>query len=167
MRRSLLLGLVSLATLTAFAPEAGAAPTRWARNGHLYEVLFVRVGVTWPEARRLARRRGCGWDLVTITSAAENDFVFGLARRKVPAVFDAEGGSGPWLGGVQPTGSPEPAGGWRWVTAEPFRYTNWNPGEPNDSGGEKHMNSYRSGTWNDAKATDRLQGYIAERHRRC
>ncbi len=32
---------------------------------------------------------------------------------------------GPWLGGYQPKGSTEPAGGWRWLSGETWDYSNW------------------------------------------
>jgi hypothetical protein len=162
MRRLIVVGLAVLALVSAAAPEASAKPVKWKRNGHLYEVLFVKAGVSWTEAQQRAVRRGCGWYLVTITSAAENRFVFDLARHKKPAVFDSVGGHGPWIGGLQPTGSPEPAGGWSWVTGEPFKYVNWNPGEPNNSGDEQYINTYRNGTWNDNDDTDKVQGFIIE-----
>ena len=39
-----------------------------------------------------------------------------------------------YLGGIQSPGGDEPAGGWQWVTGEPWVYTNWGPtGEPNNS----------------------------------
>jgi hypothetical protein len=37
-----------------------------------------------------------------------------------------------WLGATQTPNSPNPAAGWRWVTNEPFIFTNWFDGEPND-----------------------------------
>jgi hypothetical protein len=36
---------------------------------------------------------------------------------------------GPWLGGVQKDDAVEPDQGW---TNDPWGYTNWAPGEPND-----------------------------------
>jgi hypothetical protein len=55
-------------------------------------------------------------------------------------------------------GSPEPGGGWQWVTGEPWGFTNWNAGKPNDLGGnEDCLTIYTKyaaaneppGTWND------------------
>ena len=46
---------------------------------------------------------------------------------------------GPWLGGFQPDGAPEPDGGWQWVTGEEWSYTNWGIGEPNDITGEQYL----------------------------
>ena len=41
-----------------------------------------------------------------------------------------------WIGGYQPSGSPEPAGNWTWVTGEPWTFSAWWPGEPNNSQGK-------------------------------
>ncbi len=40
---------------------------------------------------------------------------------------------GMWYGGFQPPGVTPPNSGWEWVTGEPWDYTNWAPGEPNDA----------------------------------
>ena len=56
-----------------------------------------------------------GAHLVTIGSAEENDFVFGLTPNT-------------WLGATDEAVE----GVWEWVTGEPFDYTNWAPGEPNN-----------------------------------
>jgi hypothetical protein len=90
-----------------------------------------------------------------------------------PIYFATFNGSGPAIGGVQATGSVEPAGGWGWVTGEPFAFVNWGPGSPNNGGGffqEDRMHFF-SGTantpdptWNDIGQNDaNLGGYIVER----
>ena len=62
----------------------------------------------------------------TITSQAENDFVYSLFGTNDAAWGNNGGGDdGPWFGGVQPDGSVEPDGGWTWVTGEPWTYTSW------------------------------------------
>jgi hypothetical protein len=71
-----------------------------------------------------------------------------LARRLQPML-------GYWLGAYQPLGSEEPAGGWEWVTGEPFAHSNWAPGRPSDSSGEDRLHFFVEGTglrgptWND------------------
>lgn len=59
---------------------------------------------------------------------------------------------GPFIGGYQAEGSAEPAGGWHWLSGEPWEYTNWaedlndgevdkdprNNSQPNDSGKSKY-----------------------------
>ena len=61
----------------------------------------------------------------------------------------------PVLDGVQSV--PTSGGGWEWVTGEPWSYTNWAGGEPNNSGAgqaENHLTSWFSPdstniTWSD------------------
>lgn len=108
----------------------GQFPTQWkiseGGNGHWYR-LNVGGPFTWTAARALAEARG-GY-LGTVTSAAEDRFIRDLIR--VPAAFDLF--VGPWLGGYQDVTAPdysEPAGGWRWVTGEPW-YAGWTGVEPN------------------------------------
>lgn len=38
-------------------------------------------------------------------------------------------------GGYQEDGAQEPDGGWRWVTDEPWSFTNWEYGQPDKAGG--------------------------------
>ena len=117
-------------------------------NGHFYEVIPAPGGITWDNASLAATERG-GY-LATITSAAENEFVFNLADQDPTMWY---GGFGPWLGGVQPAGSAEPAGGWSWVTGEPFIYQNWAPAQPNNNQNEDRIQfggqANRSSAWND------------------
>ena len=117
-------------------------------NGHFYEVVPAPGGVTWGNAMLAATERG-GY-LATITSAEENEFVFGLADQD-PNMWN--GGDGPWLGGIQPVGAAEPAGGWSWVTGESFTYQNWAPGQPNNNQNEDRIHfgglANRSSAWND------------------
>ena len=63
--------------------------------------------------------------MATITSEKENTFVTTQLGNTL----------GAWLGGEQPAGSSEPDGGWKWITSEPWVYTNWAAGEPNNTYG--------------------------------
>lgn len=127
-------------------------PVQWTvaqgGNGHFYEVVSAPDGITWAAASQAATNRG-GY-LATITSAAENAFVFNLADQD-PTVWYS--GYGPWLGGIQPAGSAEPAGGWSWITGEPFTYQNWAPAQPNNNQNEDRIQfggeADRSSRWND------------------
>ena len=146
-------------------------------NGHWYKAVVNTNGLTWTQTAQLAIAEG-GY-LATITSAAENDFVFSLVNS--PEFFQGNGnnGSGPALGGFQPAGSEEPAGGWSWITGEPwsdaFSSTNWYGGSPDDGlgFGEDRL-QYFSGTqgvpaqfWNDLPSdASNLGGYIIESNQR-
>jgi hypothetical protein len=86
-------------------------------GGHHYQAINKEL--TWHEAVDYCAQDG-GY-LVTINSAAENQFVYELR----PAWFNAT-----WLGATDEVTE----GTWVWVTGEPFNsYTNWGSGEPNNS----------------------------------
>ncbi|CAK0749893.1 exported hypothetical protein [Gammaproteobacteria bacterium] len=117
---------------------------------HWYEAVYLpQGGLNWLQVKALAVEAG-GY-LASITSDEENTFVFNLiSDPKFWWKWDSTHNyvmSGPFLGGFQPGGSPEPAGGWKWVTGENFSFTKWCkdgiPGDtdprdntqPNDGGG--------------------------------
>ena len=102
-------------------------------NDHWYLAVLAPGGVTWEEANE--RAKAMGGHLVTISSAAENDFVLRLINDPnywQPA-SDTGLMQGPWIGAFQVEGVREPDGGWRWVTGEPFVYSNWKDIQPNDT----------------------------------
>jgi WD40 repeat protein len=158
------------ASILVLAGLSVAAPVQWPTevggNGHWYEAVYVPYGTTWDEANAAATVSG--GHLATITSAAENEFVFQLADTSDTLWSMNQYGIqiGPWLGGWQPEGAAEPDGGWRWVTDEPFSYTNWLPGEPNDNweyAGQSWPEDSilfwdRSSGWNDYANVDPVVG---------
>lgn len=138
-------------------------------NGHWYKAVINTNALNWTQMSQIANSEG-GY-LATITSAGENDFVFSLINS--PEFFQGIGGNGagPAIGGYQPDGSPEPDGGWRWLTSEPWSYTAWAPGQPDNGGGVESRAHFWSGTqglpsptWNDLTPQDQnLGGYVIER----
>src|SRR3954471_217432 len=84
-----------LAPLPALTSPAVAAV---GPGGHQYEAVLVTQGLSWFDAEQAVEARGCGWYLATLTSKAEDQFVFGLIKKN-PNFF--LGGNGPWLGGHQ------------------------------------------------------------------
>ena len=105
-------------------------------NGHRY-VGFPTT--TWAVAESMATM--LGGHLVTIDDKAENEFVrvgFGNALgvdRRVWIGFTDEGSEGAW----------------HWADGSPESFTNWNPGEPNNSSGTEHYAELlgSNGRWND------------------
>jgi hypothetical protein len=97
-------------------------------NGHTY--FRSNFSRTWPQAKAMAT--AIGGHLVTIGSAAENSLLAGT-----PA----------WIGLTDEAVE----GNFVWVTGEPYSYTNWWPGEPNNTGNEDYvfMNFYGSNLWVD------------------
>ena len=170
--------IMSLSLALCFDPfSLAAADGGWIRwqvsnggNGHWYKAVAARI--SWRQADELARTEG-GY-LATIASLAENDFVFSLVD--APQFFTTNNGAGPALGGFQPSGSPEPGGGWSWITGEPWTFTNWYPGNPNNNGtaplsSEEKLQFFSNipgtpaSTWNDFN-TDATNngGYVVERN---
>jgi len=89
-------------------------------NGHWYALM--RVPQAWQQARQWCESHG--GHLATVTSLTESALIASLSLSPHT-----------WLGGFQDARSSdfsEPAGGWRWITAEPWTFSIWNPAEPNN-----------------------------------
>jgi hypothetical protein len=99
--------------------------------------VIVEAGVNWQTARILAGNRG--GRLISITSQAENDFVF---EQVASDARGWDGSQGPWLG-LWRSGST-----WVWNSGEAVTFTNWTPGEPSGSGDGGCL-------WNGGGITDR------------
>jgi len=115
-------------------------------NGHWYEFVRRSEIVCWLEARDASADRS--GHLVTLVSSAENEFVKSMVARHDPGVPEG----GPFIGASCGAGS---WGMWSWVTAEPFTFTAWSPGEPNNAGdGECYVHYWRWSSlgWNDTSA---------------
>ena len=98
MKKGIALFLV-IATLTGICMTA-FADSRVTWNGHAYQVFIDRG--TWKEAN--AKCKKAGGHLVTITSAAEQKFVYRQIKKHKGDVF--------WLG-LKKSGDE-----WVWVTGE-------------------------------------------------
>lgn len=113
----------------ASAPRAEAAPLSFGSNSYEFVQVtdpFTGSNNAWATASAAAAAsvfNSVNGHLATITSQAENDFLFGL----VAGSFS--GFKGAWLGGKAPGGwleGPE--------TGQGFSYTNWGGVEPNNAG---------------------------------
>lgn len=162
--------LLSVAGQTIFAQ-----PIEWPMaaggNGHYYELIEVTEDTTWYEARTEAESLtflGVSGHLATITSQAESDFIYVNLVQSAPSLMY-------WVGAYQPVGSPEPDGGWEWITGEAWSYTNWAAPEPNNTPpGEEVAEIYSNlvdnpasyGKWNDAGGANlggaRVGNYVVE-----
>ncbi len=97
-------------------------------NGHSY---YRSTGSAfWLTAK--SNCEAMGGHLVTVTTSAENSFIFGL-----------------WPSGWIGLTDEITEGTWRWVTGETYSYTSWNPGEPNNAGNEDYVQFVGGGKWND------------------
>lgn len=132
-------------------------------NGHQY-LRVPSAGIGWTEAQTAATGTSVGGvsgHLATLTDQVENDFVFALGDV-----------ANYWVGGFQDLNDPgysEPGGGWKWVTGEPWSFTQWLPGEPNNSGAFASEDFLEllsapsfADTWNDVHPMEHPRGYIIE-----
>ena len=146
MKLTLWVGLCAIGGIITSATAADWVewPTSSGGNGHSYLAVISSAPLSWAQANEKARNEG-GY-LATITSSQENDFVFGLIN--APQYWFL-GQFGPYLGGYQPPGSSEPAGGWTWLTGEPWDFSNWAGGQPDNGGGEEGLHYWNGSHWND------------------
>jgi len=171
--RSVTMCAISLLSATAMGQTLESAAV-WnsgpGANGNEYRLYSFPNGINWDDAQSLAQ--SLGGFLATITSADENAFVFSslaiASNNNVWHVDVFNSAIGPWLGGLQSPGAPEPAGGWGWVNGDTWSFTAWAPGEPNNSGGTENRNHYfgggnnRSSNWNDITNTELVHGMVVE-----
>jgi hypothetical protein len=135
-------------TLILMATATHAAPVFNPDNGHSYEI--VQEGKTWADAQAAAASMGC--HLATITSQAENDFVSAQLLSNLPPEIE-----GVWIGGQQkvPCNGPglmDNTAKWgKWVTGEPWLYTNWEieGTDKNPDDCTENCLMYESGAWDD------------------
>ena len=175
--RSLLLLLLIPAALCAQHGNPGELLT--ARHGaggtwNLY--MPSEKPLSWAKAQALAAEKvdpaggsGTHGHLVTISSGAENQFVYHYIR-----------GSTTWIGltdneryAVATEAGGAQDRGWAWVTGEPVTWTNWQSGVPDDGGdapdnqGEDGVAIEINGFWNDrplgeAGQAERLYPFMIE-----
>jgi len=109
-------------------------------NGHSY---YRSTGSAyWTDARTACSNMG--GHLVTVTTSAENTFIYNL-----------------WPSGWIGLTDEITEGTWRWVTGETYSYTSWNPGEPNNAGNEDYVQFVGGGKWNDLPNNQSLP-YVLE-----
>jgi len=146
------------------APTPTATPVYNASNGHYYEAISAYELIGFEAAKTAAAARtyqGRTGRLVTLTSAAENNFV----GTNFPAALTGQY----WIGAFQDRTAvdfSEPAAEWRWLSGETWSYTNWNQNEPNNAYGgsppEDSIYLVANGKWNDVRAGNLTNGYVVE-----
>lgn len=166
---------VSVISVFFLSAAAIGEPIQWETenggNGHWYDEIldFTETeNASWDNANLHAQTQsflGMQGHLTTITNAAENAFIFdeiALSRTDY------------WIGGFQDDNEPDPYANWHWVTGEPWDFTNWGGGAPNDYQGweENRLHFWGHQTkhptwqakWNDMPADSRalMRMYIIE-----
>jgi hypothetical protein len=112
---------------------------------HFYSI--TREAIPWSEAVRLAQDQG-GY-LVSINDRQENDFVHQNFGTHVP--LEAE--SSVWLG----LSDARKEGEFEWLSGDPLAYTNWDEGQPDNSGGGQDCtHTFPSGRWDDIECDENV-----------
>ena len=192
MRRTLVIMAwrwFALVALLAAAPPGSAQDwVQWksAAGGNNHYYALTPSATNWEAAEALAV--SWGGTLATITSAKEQDFINvafltgALDHRPVWIGLVRTGAKGNFpsrvrramedLGLVHPQAASGNAAGFEWVTGEPFSYSNWKQGEPNNSPPGEYcvainweyargpMSENLKGNWNDTP-WDGTRGYGA------
>ena len=138
---------------TAQIPDYSSADFEFLENciryqGHFYKI--VDGNLTWDGAKLACENYG--GHLATITSQEEQELIQSLNTDNKRL----------WIGGYQ-----DADGNWRWVTDEPWDYTNWGDGEPNNSSnvvaGESCVALWPE-SWNDLANENvyEQEGYVFE-----
>lgn len=170
LRIMLLFTTVSL--LLTGLPAAFAAVVFYPTNGHYYEDVPVphpNLLESWQFAENDAESRIYnGWrgHLATLTNQDENDWVWSAFFPEPFRYF---------LGGYQEPSAGEPDSDWQWITGEPWSFTNWDGGEPNNGSVAYDEDALSfaviegaPGKWNDLPNSHQVyhayyvQGYIIE-----
>jgi len=139
----------------------------FAENGHFYEFVSA-PNISWEDANAAAEARehqGRQGYLVTITSAAENQFAFEKIGQQGWIGATDMGTEDVWIW----SGGPE-AGQQFWQGRAAGSvinggYNNWQSGEPNQSGNEDYAHFRADGTWNDfpnVLGGNQILGYVVE-----
>jgi len=120
-------------------------------NDHIYSIYDEALN--WNIAKDICV--GLGGHLATITSQGEQEAINNLLLSGTKTSY--------YLGGTDEVTE----GTFTWVTNEPFSYTNWNTGEPNNSGGIEdylmvHNQASTIGKWNDVPNENSTIGFICE-----
>ncbi|WP_038004422.1 cadherin-like domain-containing protein [Synechococcus sp. WH 7805] len=114
----------------------GIAEIPFIRRGD--SAYVVVQGPTWEEAEANAQK--LGGHLVTINDAEENDWILNTFRK------DFTNGAG-FIG----YSDTKIEGQWIWSSGEATTYTNWDAGNPSNSGGLENVGTiqFGDGSWND------------------
>jgi hypothetical protein len=147
---ALVLGVIALGPSSAGASTLG--PFVNPANGHAYYVTDDVL--TWAACEAWAT--ALGGRLVSINDSMENAWIVG----NLPMESDAY-----WIGGRDDANTSDDV--FIWDSGEPWTYSNWSQGEPDDEvaiGGQGDYVSLSrgTGTWFDSNGFNPVRGGIAE-----
>jgi hypothetical protein len=115
--------------------------------------LVISSTETWATGRANCQAKGQGWDLASVRSRADTEFILPLLDEEL------------WIG----ASDAEREGRWLWIVsgdafwpevadagadAGRVEYTNWNAGEPNNVDGADCLRLLTTGKWADLPCSD-------------
>ncbi len=149
-------GSETVISMTLPFPQGGMALFRL-RGEPRPTFSIIEGSFTWHEAKADAEARG--GHLATITSAEEWSECVQQVGDQIMLRYRG------WIGATDEASE----GDWRWVTGEPWEWSQWGIGEPSDGGGgwegEDYAYVFDSGAglyWNDVPAEAGADYYILE-----
>ena len=156
--RTFKLSMVAAAlALTGFSGKAFSAPITWNDNGHTYSVVYSN-SISWDDSRVAAQALGEGWDLASITSIEEQNFIVGQIGPGNGQLYEF------YIGGTYVNGA------WTWSNGDAFGFSFFGNGEPNGLASEPHLAldaryNVPNWGWNDytGAGSSFVMGYVAER----
>lgn len=130
MKNLLSLGILAAAVL----PSQALTWIAYTDSNGPKQYAVTDIAYTWHDAHAYAVSLGA--NLVAINDAAENAWLAATFPQELL-----------WTGGTDQALE----GTWVWTNGDPWSYTNWNGGEPNDGVEEEwlHINWGGPGGWND------------------
>lgn len=119
-------------TLTPTTPPTSTRDLRRENPTNQHRYLYVRESQNWHSANEYCAEQG--GHLVTIQDDAENQYIFRLTSGNT------------WLGATDEVYE----GNWVWVSGEPWIFSNWRSGEPDNRQGTDYLAYFNNlPSWND------------------
>ncbi|MGK5094514.1 lectin-like protein [Deltaproteobacteria bacterium TL4] len=112
-------------------------------GGHTYGI--TKTAMTWDLAKTQAETNG--GHLAVVDTSAENTF---LTTSYVTSTI------GPWMG----YNDLVTEGSWKWVNGSTATYTNWSPGQPDNSQNEDCGHMFSDGRWNDNQCSASMKAIV-------
>ncbi len=148
MKKKVLLALTLVMSSVSISSTLASIPSDAIEyHGHSYKLF--EMSIEWNEAEDFCKNMG--GHLCSISSSDEQKFINSLLSNGRKGCY--------WIGGYKRNGQ------WEWSNGEPFVYTNWAPGEPNDTHGiETNIMIFqrqppnaqsKQGEWNDESSVGR------------
>ncbi len=148
--KAYVIGTVLMCLCTSASATVLQGPELNPSNGHSYYLLQTVNASDIPNPFDASRTEafGLGGDLVSIGDAVEDAWI--LSTFGDTALSDSHIGDKSLLIGLTSRDAPPD---WKWIDGAPVTYTNWHPGQPENTPNEVYagiaLNLFTPGHWHD------------------